>query len=430
MEYTEGLTVEFKREYVEDIKKTVIAFANTSGGRIFIGIEDDGSIVGVKDIDDTILKISSGVRNAIRPDITMFVSYNAEKVDGKSIVIVEVQKGTACPYYIENKGIRPGGVYVRHGSSSVPATETAIIKMIKETDGNKYEELRSTNQELTFEYADHEFEHAEIKFSDFQKKTLHLISNDGIYTNLALLLSDQCVHTIKAAVFDGKEKMNFKDRCEFTGSLLKQINDAYDYINRYNKTRSEFKNIHRIDIREYPVQAIREALINAVVHRDYAFSGSILISIFDDRIEFVSIGGLVKGISYDDMLLGVSIQRNENLANVFYRLSLIEAFGTGVPKMMRCYHDCLVKPEIIVTDNAFKIILPSTNSTKTGADEISDDEEKIMSFIAEHKSIKRNDVETLLVISRAAAARILKKLVSKNKLEKRGNSRNLVYVMK
>ena len=428
MNLTENQTTEFKREYIDDIKKTVIAFANTAGGRIYIGIADNGEAVGVSDADEVVLKASNAVRDSIRPDVTMFVSYQIDKIDDKDVVVLNIQKGTASPYYLESKGIRPSGVYVRQGASSVPATETAILKMIKDTDGAKYEEIRCTNQNLTFEYAQKEFEHANVEFGDNQKKSLKLINEDGMFTNLAQLLSEQCSHSIKAAVFDGKEKMNFKDRAEFTGSILKQINDAYEYINRYNRTRSEFKDIHRIDIRDYPMEAIREALLNAVVHRDYAFSGSILISIFDDRIEFVSIGGLVKGISYEDMLLGVSIQRNENLANVFYRLNLIEAFGTGIPKIMRCYAEYSQTPEIIVTDNAFKIILPNKSDNNSSSEKAFSNEEKIMRLVSEKKFVNRKEVENLLDISQASAARILRKMVDENKIKKVGSGKNVSYI--
>ena len=425
MNLTENQTTEFKREYIDDIKKTVIAFANTAGGRIYIGIADNGEAVGVSDADEVVLKASNAVRDSIRPDVTMFVSYQIDKIDDKDVVVLNIQKGTASPYYLESKGIRPSGVYVRQGASSVPATETAILKMIKDTDGDKYEEIRCTNQNLTFEYAQKEFEHANVEFGDNQKKSLKLINEDGMFTNLAQLLSEQCSHSIKAAVFDGKEKMNFKDRAEFTGSILKQINDAYEYINRYNRTRSEFKDIHRIDIRDYPMEAIREALLNAVVHRDYAFSGSILISIFDDRIEFVSIGGLVKGISYEDMLLGVSIQRNENLANVFYRLNLIEAFGTGIPKIMRCYAEYSQTPEIIVTDNAFKIILPNKSDNNSSSEKAFSNEEKIMRLVSEKKFVNRKEVENLLDISQASAARILRTMVDENKNTMVGSGKNV-----
>jgi len=166
---------------------------------------------------------------------------------------------------------------------------------------------------------------------------------------------------IKLAVFEGSRKSVFKDRRELSGSLLGQMEEAVDYIDRYNRTRAEFSGLDRLDIQDYPPEAIREALLNAIVHRDYSFSSATLISIFEDRIEFVKIGGLVKGITLDDVELRVSVLRNQYLANIFYRLRLIEAYGTGILKINECYNDYAVKPVIETTSNAFKITLPNTN---------------------------------------------------------------------
>lgn len=427
MNLSESLTIEFKEAYTDEIKKTVIAFANTVGGRIYIGIDDNGSAVGLENADDVMLRASNAVRDAIRPDVTMFVSYRVDKIDDKNVLIIDVQKGTACPYYLESKGIRPSGIYVRQGASSVPATSAAILKMIKESDGDRYELIRCTIQKLSFEYAESEFKKSGIEFGLNQKKTLKIINDDDMFTNLAELLSDQCSHTIKAAVFDGNEKVNFRDRAEFSGSVLKQVNDAYEYINRCNRTHSEFKDIHRIDRRDYPVEAVREALLNAVVHRDYAFSGSILISLFDDRMEIVSIGGLVKGISYDDMMVGVSIQRNEKLANIFYRLGLIESFGTGIRKIMRCYKDFSVTPEITVSDNAFKIMLPSINYHIATSNKSSIYDDLILKYLSENEFITRKKAEEVLNVSQASAARALKKMVDGELLCKIGGGKNLRY---
>lgn len=430
MNLSESLITEFKETYTDEIKKAVIAFANTTGGRIYIGIADDGSIVGVDNTNEVMLQASNAVRDAIRPDVTMFTSYHIDKIDDKNVVVIDVQKGTACPYYLESKGIRPSGVYVRQGASSVPATSAAILKMIKESDGDSYETIRCTNQQLTFDYAEAEFRKNSIEFGINQKKSLKIINDDNMFTNLAELLSDQCIHTIKAVVFDGTEKINFNDRAEFGGSVLKQVNDVYDYINRYNRTRSEFKDIHRIDIRDYPVEAVREALLNAVVHRDYAFSGSILIGIFDDRIEIISIGGLVKGISYDDMMLGVSIQRNEKLANIFYRLSLIESFGTGIQKIMRCYKEFPAKPQITVSDNAFKIILPNSNYHVNDLNKSNSYTNIILNYLSENEFVTRKEAETILDVSQASAARILKKMVDSGELSKIGKGKKIGYVKK
>ena len=427
---SENLTTEFKKEYVDDIKKTVIAFANTNGGKIYLGVENDGTPIGVSNIDETILKVTNAIRDAIKPDITLFTSCNIEEINGILTVVINVQKGTACPYYLAGKGIRPEGVYVRQGSSTVPATETAILRMIKETGGENYEEIRSLKQELSFKITEKEFKEAGIKFDLPQKKTLHLINTDGVYSNLALLLSDQCVHTIKLAVFEGCTKTIFKDRYEFTGSLLLQLQDAFAFIDRYNRTRAEFEGLKRIDMRDYPPEAVREALLNALIHRDYSFSGSTLISFFDDRIEFVSLGGLVKGVSYNDIMLGVSILRNKYLANIFYRLHLIEAFGTGIPKITDCYANYTVKPKIEVSDNAFKITLPNTNyATDTVNPDLllTENEQAVIDLFREKDTLVRKDVEISLSVSQPMAVKLLKQLTNKKVIHKLGNGKNTRY---
>ena len=426
MPLIENIAYEFKREYIPGINKSVVAFANTNGGTLFIGVADDGSIVGVQDVDSTMLAVSNSIRDTIKPDVTLFVDYQTEEMDGKTIIKIIVQKGTASPYYIAGKGIRPEGVYIRQGASSVPATETAILRMIKDTDGEKYEDVRTLNQDLTFLEAAKEFETRKVPFGPGQQKTLGIMNADGIYTNLGLLLSDQCIHTVKLAVFQGSVKAVFKNRHEFTGSILKQLNDIYAYIDRYNSIRSEINGLYRTDMRDYPTEAIREALLNALIHRDYSFRDSILISIFDDRIEFVSIGGLVKGISFDDMMLGVSAVRNRNLANIFYRLMLIEAYGTGVPKIIQSYDDFISKPHIEVTDNAFKITLPNTN-VGIEMSTLTDNERLVLELFKNRQYIVRKDVEMALSGSQALASRMLKGLVDKGKIQVVGQGKNTRY---
>lgn len=423
----ESAVVEFKREYTSDIIKTVVAFANTGGGMVYIGIADNADVVGVEDADATMLRLSNAVRDSIKPDVTLFVEYTQEVMEGKIILRVQVQRGTSCPYYLANKGIRPEGVYVRQGASTVPATETAILHMMKETDGESYEEARAMQQSLTFCDAEKEFAARGIAFGIVQQKSLGLMNHDGIYTNLALLLSDQCVHSIKLAVFEGTAKVQFKDRREFTGSLLKQLNEAYDFIDRYNRNRAEIDGLHRVDKRDYPVEAVREALLNALVHRDYSFRDSTLISLFDDRLEFVSIGGLVRGISLDDMMLGISAARNRNLANVFYRLMLVEAFGTGIPKIVRNYDGTSAKPQIEVTNHAFKITLPNINEAQVKPT-LNPNEDTVLKLFEYKESIVRKDVEAALGISQAMAVRVLKGLVDKNRLRVIGGGKNTRYI--
>lgn len=433
----ENKITEFKREYMDNIKYTIVAFANTEGGKIYIGMNDEGSVCGVENTDATMLRITNMIRDAIRPDVTIFTECAVETMEGKNVIVLTVQRGTARPYYLAGKGIRPEGVYVRQSASSVPASETAILNMIRETSGERYEDARSINQQLTFRKAENYFVKRNLPFGEQQKRTLSIIGADGTYTNLGMLLSDQCVHTIKLAVFDGSRKSVFRDRKELSGSLLAQLEDAYAYIDQFNRTRAEFEGLDRIDKRDYPSEALREALLNAITHRDYSFSGSALISIFDDRIEFVTIGGLVRGLTFDDIMLGISALRNQNLANVFYRLKLIEAYGTGILKINESYADCAIKPQFQVTDNAFKITLPNTNYAGECKDVIpktllkvadkANRQEMLFRLLEKQGYIVRKEVETELNVSQATAILILREMVEKGLLMREGSGKRQKY---
>ena len=446
MLFRESETVELKEVVVDDIKKEIIAFANCDGGKLYIGVRDDGTVIGLDNADSVSLQISNMVRDAIKPDITMFLHYETIVENGKNVVVVDIQRGTDRPYYLAKKGMRPEGVYVRQGYSSVPATDTAIRRMIKETDGDRFEAMRCLNQDLTFEATKKEFELRKTDFGPQQMRTLKLIDQDGLYSNLALLLSDQCVHTIKVAGFQGTDQTIFKDRREFTGSLMQQMNEVYDFIDFRNQTRATIEKLYRVDVRDYPEVAVREALLNLLVHRDYSFSASAFISIYEDRIEFVSIGGLMPGIDLEDVMVGISVCRNQDLANVFYRLHLIEAYGTGMGKIMKAYESMQVKPVIETTKNAFKIILPNINAkyetenatvkTKSGTPvtvhtekKLSDEEEKILEYARKHGAITRNDVIGLLEVSASTAARVIRKMVKTNLLEQKGKARNTHYTI-
>lgn len=374
-------------------------------------------------------KISNMVRDSIKPDVTMFAHYGIRQVEGKSVIAVEVQRGTGRPYYLAAKGLRPEGVYIRQGTSSVPAGDAAIRQMIKETDGDSYEDMRSLNQELTFVQAEENFSARKVAFGEQQKKTLGVLGADGIYTNLGLLLSDQCAHAIKAATFEGTTQTVFKDRREFSGSLLKQLNDVYEYIDLRNQTHAEINKLLRVDTRDYPEVAIREALLNSLVHRDYSYSAGTLIGVYEDRLEFVSIGGLVSGVSLEDVMLGLSVCRNPKLANVFYRLRLIEAYGTGIRKIMASYRDSGKTPEIETTNNAFKIVLPNLNVTErpNSLQNRSPEETRLIRLIRRQGGVSRRDAEILLGIGQSTAGRLLRRMVQKGVLSAEGKGKNTRY---
>ena len=443
MPYQESETVELKSILVDDIKKEIIAFANSDGGTLYIGVRDDGEVVGLADPDGTALQISNMVRDSIKPDVTMFLHYQTLDEAGKQIIAVHVQRGTDRPYYLAKKGMRPEGVYVRQGYSAVPATDSAIRRMIKETDGDRFEAMRSLNQELTFTAAEKEFQLRNVEFGPQQLRTLKLVDSDGLYSNLALLLSDQNPHTIKVAVFQGTDQTIFKDRREFGGSLLQQMNEVFDYIDFHNQTRATIERLSRVDVRDYPMIAVREALLNLLVHRDYSFSASALISLYDDRIEFVSIGGLMPGIDLEDVLAGLSVCRNQDLANLFYRLHLIEAYGTGLAKILAAYERTDEKPLISTTKNSFKITLPNVNAKYAAKaapapaveppsappQEPAGNDLRVLAYVRAHGAITRSEAEELLGVSASTASRLLKRMAQTGLLLPCGKARSVKYTL-
>lgn len=424
MEYVESYTVELKRELNQDFKKEIIAFSNSDGGEIFVGIDKDGTPVGVSDTESTMEAIGNMIRDGIRPDLTAYTSIETLSANGVSIIRVAVMRGVKRPYHLTDKGLKPTGVFVRHGVSSVPASEDMIRQMLRDSDGVAFDKSRCVNQELTFEYAEKYFAESGVKFEENNKRTLGLIDPDGYYTNAALLLSDQCEHSIKCAVYEGVGKTEFKARQEFTGSILKQMNEAYEYINVYNKQNSTFDKLKRVEHYDYPLYAVREALLNSVVHRDYDYSGSILVNIYDNRIEFVSIGGLVKGITVKDIMGGVSQPRNTVIANVFYRLKLIESYGTGIMRIIEVYSGCVMQPTFVPAPASFVTTLPNTHYYIES--ELSD-AEKVMSLFETKNEITRKDVEAVLNCPKFAAIKVIKELMEEGKIAKIGAARAVKY---
>lgn len=409
MQY-ESERTEYKSHLVDDIYKEVIAFANTDGGVIYIGIDDHGNVTGIDNVDETYTRLTNGIRDAIAPDVTMFVRYVLQE---SKVIQIEVGEGSYKPYYLKSKGMKPSGVYVRQGASSVPASPEQIRRMIKESDGDNFEDDRCLEQSLTFEAAKAAFKQYGVEFSTEKYRALGITKN-GVFTNLALLLSDQCPHTTKIAVFNDESCTEFRDSREFGGSIFKQFENTVNYLALCNKTVSTIKGIVRTDKQDYPEEAIREALLNALVHRDYSFSGSIIINVNDSKMEFISLGGLLPGLSVEDIRIGVSQPRNQKLAEIFHRLRLIESYGTGIRRIFKLYENCPVQPSIAATPNAFRIVLPNRNVCDSASERVPKDTEKapttitpqmkaVIDYLAEYGEMTDEDLQELLNVKKTRA---------------------------
>lgn len=422
--------IEFKLQVTDEIYKEVIAFANTDGGTIYVGINDNGDVVGIDNINETYTRITNGIRDAIHPDVTMFIKYTLQ--DNK-VVKITVGEGSYKPYYLKSKGLKPNGVYIRQGASSVPASPEQIRQMIKDSDGDVFEDMRSMEQSLTFHAAEKMFKKYNVEFSAEKYRVLGMIdSSDSLYTNLALLISDQCMHTTKVAVFANDTNTEFRDSKEFTGSVFEQLENTFDYLMLCNKTMATFKGLERVERSDYPQEAIREALLNAIVHRDYSFSGSIIINVNDNEMEFISIGGLVSGLSPDDIRSGISQPRNKKLAEVFHRLHLIESYGTGIRRIYSLYNNCAIQPRIEVTANTFKIVLPNMNSNdvKETVAAVTHQMQSVLDFIEENGEISDSEVQELLQIKNTRAYTLMKKMEKEGLIVIVGRGSRKKYIKK
>ena len=433
----ESENVEYKSQMLEDLYKEVIAFANTDGGVIYIGVDDQGNLTGIDDVDKTYTKLTNGIRDAIQPDVTMFVRYVLQ--DNK-VIRIEVGEGSYKPYYLKAKGLKPTGVYVRQGASSVQASPDQIRRMIKDSDGDVFEEMRTMEQDLTFEEAEKAFERYGVEFSEDKYIALGLRNlHDDQYTNLALLLSDQCQHTTKVAVFGDTANLTFKDSKEFGGSIFKQLDDTYFYLSLCNRTAAVFKGLERIEKSDYPEEALREALLNALVHRDYSFSGSIIINVNDASMEFISIGGLLPGLSAEDIRSGISQPRNRKLAEIFHRLRLIESYGTGIRRIFSLYKDSPVQPKIQVTSNTFKLILPNLNAAEplpqttapaastTVSATVTPQMKVVLDYLAEYGEMNDEELQELLNIKKTRAYLLTRQMSEAGLIEIEGRGVNKKY---
>ncbi len=432
--YKEDQETELKIELTKDIKKEIVAFANTNNGTIYIGIDDNGKIIGLKQAEKDLEALSGMIREGIKSDLTLYTKIYIERVEDKDIIIVKVSEAPNKPYYLSDKGLKSSGVYLRHGNVSVQANEEVIKKLLIESNSNSFENNVSNMQDLHFEYLKDIFKIHNIEIDDNKFKTLNIVNLNNEYTNLGLLLSDECPYSIKCAIFNGNSKLEFRDRKEFRGSVLKQVNDTFEYLDLYNKTKGKIVGLERIDTKDYPEYAIRESLLNAVIHRNYNFTGSILVSLFDDHLEFTSLGGLVKGISIEDLYNGVSESRNPNLANIFYRLKYVESFGTGIGRIMESYKEYDKKPLITNTENTFKVTLYNVNYIKENSVKILPtnltQEEQIIEYLKKNNKINRLIVESLLDVSKTRANDILNKMINDNILIQNGAGKNTYYVLK
>jgi len=423
--------IEFKEKYTKSILKIISAFSNYHDGKVIIGISDSGQVVGVESSVEMRLSIENSINDNIKPRPNFEVETRI--IENREILVFTIYKGARSPYTLDKKA------YKRSDTSTVSV------------DKYEYDELVLLGRNLSYEELD--YGSIDIKFNNLSRllsdklnigelnedvlKSLELIKNDK-YTNAAAILAD--TNRFADIGFDfvryaDDSMLVLKDRINLQGvSVIEQYETAVMFYKKHINQGDIIKGAYRESYDEVPEEAYREAVANAIIHRDYSRRGNNRIEIFNDRIEITSIGGLPIGISEEEYINGsFSNARNRIIADIFFRCRIIEKMGTGIRRIKFAYSSRSVKPAFKVYANSVLIVLPRisivehSNKTENIAVELSPEEDKLVNYIKGSMGVSRIDVETYMGVKKTKATKLLNTLVDKNLIIKQGSGKNIMY---
>lgn len=347
----ESRTLEFKEDVGGTFLKTVSAFANYGGGSILFGVDDGGRAVGLEDPVASCLDIENRVNDAIspRPD------YSLEVHEADSVVELRARPGASKPYLYRSRA------YKRSDTATVEVDTVELTRLVLEGRNTSFERLPAARQDLTFELLGRALRER-VGISSFDEdtlKTLDLLSDERGYNNAAAILADE-------GDLPGVDLARFG---ESTSVILRRVtSEGVSALREFEEAARVFEELYcheevagtvRRRVESIPLPAFREAVANALVHRTWDVSARVRVSMYDDRVEVSSPGGLPAGISEEEYLSDmVSVRRNPILANVFYRLGIVEAFGTGILRIKEAYAGSASRPRFEVRENSVTVILP------------------------------------------------------------------------
>ncbi|MFO7523822.1 MAG: helix-turn-helix domain-containing protein [Ignavibacteriaceae bacterium] len=442
----EGKNLEFKVELPKSntLAKTIIAFSNTGGGKLIIGVNDQGEIIGLEP-DVNIFELKDKVASIIYETCypTVLPDIYTTTIDDHLLLIIEVYRGNLLPYYLKNKG-KDEGVYIRVGATNRKASHENILELGRQRMNISFDQ--EANREVTLDSLD--ISSLEVRFAQLGKvldqpvmKNLKLVieDNNTIYpSNGLLILLGEFEHVrMKCSRFKGTSTDVFLDRKEYEGDLFTQLENAENFIKNYIKLSSEIKGLQREDQYEIPLEAIRESLVNAVVHRDYSNDGrDIKIGIYDNIVNVVSPGGFPSTITQEDILEGRSEIRNKVIARVFKELNYIEQWGSGIRRIKSsCKARGLKEPEITEKNDFVDVRLYREYTTQKEHKEellISNEyEESILKYLKSNQNkITTKEAQAVLGLAERRSREILKEMIDKGIVERVGETTNTHYRMR
>lgn len=336
---TETNRIENKEQLNEEFEQEVIAFLNyKEGGIIYVGVRKDGQVVGLKDVDLTQLQIKDRIKNNIQPSTLGLFDVIVETIDDKEVIKVVISSGTEKPYYLRKKGRTPEGCYVRVGSSKERMTERMIDDMYAKRIKHTLKEIDSPRQELTFNQLKIYYEEHGLKLNDNFLQNLDLLTSEGKYNYNAFLLADENSISIKLVKYVGTNKLELLENMEYGNRcLITATQRLLDRLDVENTTYAKIEYFGRKEQEKIDSKALKEAVINAIVHNDYSYGNSPIVELYSDRVEITSAGGLPQELSQEEFLEGVTAPRNKELIRVFKDVELIENIGSGVLRILDAY---------------------------------------------------------------------------------------------
>lgn len=359
----ESQRVELKRELSDKLEKEIVAFLNSrEGGVIYIGVDDDGSAIDNLSLDDIQLKAADRIKNNILPATLGLFDIVTEEVDGIPVIKVIISSGLEKPYYIKNLGLSPKGCYMRIGTSTQPMP----VKIIEELYGNRiHGALRnvvSPRQDLTFAQLKIYYLERGIELNDRFARSLELLTSDGRFNYFGYLLADENGVSIKVAKYAGTDKVDLIESEELGYcSLVKATERVMDKLKVENLTRTKITSTTRIDKKLVDSVALREAVVNAIVHNDYSREIPPVVEIFSNRIEVTSFGGLISGQTQEEFFSVSSMPRNRELMRVFKDLGLVEQLGSGMNRILKAYDRSIFD----ISEHFIKVVFPFEQEPST-----------------------------------------------------------------
>ena len=408
--------------------------SNYHDGLIYIGIDDESQVVGVDNPKAVRLNIENAINDNVIP--RPYYEISEEKKDDRTVIALKVFLGENTPYLYNNKS------YKRVDTSTVPTNKTEHENLILRGRNIGYDALVYEGEELRFNYLNKKLiERLNIgNVTSDILKTIGLINGEK-YTIAAALLSDKNPMNnlgLSLVRFDSGHGLNIKDRKVLKNmSILEQFDKSIEFYHKHIDVKEVIKGAYRETIEEIPLVAFREAIANAIVHREYMMEADIRVEVFDDRIEIISPGGLPIGITEEEYIDGrISIPRNRIIADIFLRLGIIERLATGIRRIKEYYINSGTAPEFLIAQNSIKVILPkaicktddSFNLIKNAEMRLNEDERKIMKYINTTGRITRKEAEELLSLKKTQTVQVLTEMLDKGILIKIGAGRNTRYI--